>query len=168
MNERWSLETGLQYTLLRSEFTTGEAFRIQDNQKLHYIGIPLRLSYRFWHYKRFSSYATAGMQVDIPIKGTLQSFHVTDSIPHKLEPAGKCSLAVVGQHKYRHTISPHTPGRHLSGADYKLLHPRRQPTAHHPKGTSVHIHPPGRSPHFLVKKRCATQSFTRLIIYLYG
>ena len=84
LNERWSLETGLQYTLLRSEFTTGEAFRIQDNQKLHYIGIPLRLSYRFWHYKRFSSYATAGMQVDIPIKGTLQSFHVTDSIPHKL------------------------------------------------------------------------------------
>lgn len=85
LNERWSLETGLQYTLLRSEFTTGEAFRIQDNQKLHYIGIPLRLSYRFWHYKRFSSYATAGMQVDIPIKGTLQSFHVTDSIPHKLD-----------------------------------------------------------------------------------
>ena len=84
LNERWSLETGLQYTLLRSEFTTGEAFRIQDNQKLHYIGIPLRLSYRFWHYKRFSGYATAGMQVDIPIKGTLQSFHVTDSIPHKL------------------------------------------------------------------------------------
>ena len=35
--------------------------------------------------KRFSSYATAGMQVDIPIKGTLQSFHVTDSIPHKLD-----------------------------------------------------------------------------------
>lgn len=85
LNERWSLETGLQYTLLRSEFTTGEAFRIQDNQKLHYIGIPLRLSYRFWHYKRFSGYATAGMQVDIPIKGTLQSFHVTDSIPHKLD-----------------------------------------------------------------------------------
>ena len=84
------------------------------------------------------------------------------------QPAGKCSLAVVGQHKYRHTISPHTPGRHLSGADCKLLYPRRQPTAHHPKGTPVHIHPPGRPPHFLVKKRCATQSFTRLIIYLYG
>lgn len=169
LNERWSLETGLQYTLLRSEFTTGEAFRIQDNQKLHYIGIPLRLSYRFWHYKRFSGYATAGMQVDIPIKGTLQRLprHRQYSTQAR-QSSGKCSLAVVGQHKYRHTISPHTPGRHLSGADCKLLHPRRQPTAHHPKGTSVHIHPPGRPPHFLVKKRCATQSFTRLIIYLYG
>ena len=72
LNERWSLETGLQYTLLRSEFTTGEAFRIQDNQKLHYIGIPLRLSYRFWHYKRFSGYATAGMQVDIHQAGAYE------------------------------------------------------------------------------------------------
>ena len=165
MNECWSLETGLQYTLLRSEFTTGEAFRIQDNQKLHYIGIPLRLSYCFWHYKRFSGYATAGMQVDIPIKGTLQSYHVTDSIPHKLDSQ---PVSAPWQWSVNTSISPHTPGRHLSGADCKLLYPRRQPTAHHPKGTPVHIHPPGRPPHFLVKKRCATQSFTRLIIYLYG
>lgn len=84
LNQRWSLETGLQYTLLRSEFTTGEASRIQDNQKLHYIGIPLRLSYRFWNHKRFSGYATAGMQVDIPVRGTRQSILATDSIPHKL------------------------------------------------------------------------------------
>ena len=169
LNERWSLETGLQYTLLRSEFTTGEAFRIQDNQKLHYIGIPLRLSYRFWHYKRFSGYATAGIQVDIPIKGTLQSFHVTDSIPHKLDSqpvSAPWQWSVNTSIGIQYRLTP--PGRHLSGADCKLLYPRRQPTAHHPKGTPVHIHPPGRPPHFLVKKRCATQSFTRLIIYLYG
>lgn len=84
LTERWSLETGLQYTLLKSEFTTGEDFRIQDYQKLHYIGIPLRLSYNFWNYKRFSGYTSAGIQIDIPVKGTLQSFHTTDSIPHKL------------------------------------------------------------------------------------
>lgn len=84
LNDRWSLETGLNYTYLKSEFTTGEEFRIQETQKLHYIGIPLRLSYRFWNYKRFSTYASAGMQIDIPVKGTLHTFHTTDSVPNLL------------------------------------------------------------------------------------
>lgn len=84
LDERWGVETGLQYTLLKSEFTTGHEFRIQENQKLHYIGIPLRISRHFWSYKHFSGYATAGMQIDIPVKGNIKYFHITDSIPHTL------------------------------------------------------------------------------------
>lgn len=84
LDERWGVETGLQYTLLKSEFTTGNEFRIQENQQLHYIGIPLRLSRHFWNYRHFSGYATIGIQVDIPVKGSLRRFHITDSILHML------------------------------------------------------------------------------------
>lgn len=111
LNERWSLETGLNYTYLKSEFTTGEAYRISENQKLHYIGIPLRLSYRFWNYKRFSGYASAGIQMDIPIKGTLQTFHTTDSVPHLL---GRKPLAAPVQWSVntsigvQYHVTPHT------------------------------------------------------------
>lgn len=84
LNDRWSLETGLQYTYLRSAFTTGEEYKIQETQKLHYLGIPLRFSYRLWNYKRFSVYSAAGIQLDIPLKGMLYSAHTTDSIPMSL------------------------------------------------------------------------------------
>lgn len=80
IDERWSLETGLQYTYLKSTFTTGNVFAIRETQKLHYIGIPLKVSYRLANYKNLSFYSTAGVQVDIPLKGTLTTAHQTDSV----------------------------------------------------------------------------------------
>lgn len=79
INDRWNLETGLQYTYLRSTFTTGNVFSIRETQKLHYIGIPLKVSYCLANYKKISFYSTAGVQVDIPLKGTLSASHETDS-----------------------------------------------------------------------------------------
>lgn len=81
LDDRWSFETGLQYTFLKSDFITGEEYRIQETQKLHYIGLPFRVSYRWGNFRKFSFYSTAGVQVDIPLKGTLRTFHVTDSVP---------------------------------------------------------------------------------------
>lgn len=81
LNERWSFETGLQYTFLKSDFITGEGYRIQETQKIHYLGLPLRVSYRWGNFRKFSIYSTAGVQVDIPLKGSLHTTHITDSIP---------------------------------------------------------------------------------------
>lgn len=91
LNERWSMETGLQYTFLKSDFITGEGYRIQETQKIHYLGLPLRVSYRWGSFKKFSLYSTAGVQVDIPLKGVLHTSHVTDSIPMHI---GRQSLDV--------------------------------------------------------------------------
>lgn len=84
LSHHWSIETGLQYTYLKSEFTTGKEYRIQETQKLHYIGIPFRISYRLGNYKRLSFYSTAGFQMEIPLKSTLHTSHVTDSVPISL------------------------------------------------------------------------------------
>lgn len=81
LDDRWSFETGLQYTFLKSDFITGEEYRIQETQKLHYIGLLFRVSYRWGNFRKFSFYSTAGVQVDIPLKGALHTFHVTDSVP---------------------------------------------------------------------------------------
>ncbi|WP_455585135.1 sigma-70 family RNA polymerase sigma factor [Bacteroides sp.] len=81
LNKRWSLETGLQYTLLKSTFSTGEKNYIQETQKIHYIGIPIRASYRWGNFRKLSFYSTAGIQADIPLKGTLHtSSHFGDSV----------------------------------------------------------------------------------------
>lgn len=119
LNNHWSIETGLQYIYLKSEFTTGKEYRIQETQKLHYIGIPLRISYRFGNYKQFSFYSTAGLQMEIPIKGTLHTSHVTDSVPINL---GYQSLdvpfAMVNQCEYRCTIPLYTSHQHLYRANH--------------------------------------------------
>lgn len=111
LNDRWSLESGIQYTYLKSEFTTGDEYRIRETQKLHYLGIPLRLSFRFWSHKRFSGYAAAGIQADFPVKGVLHTEHTTDSIPHSL---GSRSLTPPVQWSVntsvgvQYHLSPHT------------------------------------------------------------
>ena len=46
IGKHWSLETGLQYSYLKSYFTLGTGnYRVDKEQKLHYIGIPVKLSY---------------------------------------------------------------------------------------------------------------------------
>lgn len=81
LGERWSFETGLQYTLLRSSFVMGSGMNnISREQKVHYLGIPLRLSYRFADYKRFSAYCSAGVNINIPIGGTSEQKLLTDSV----------------------------------------------------------------------------------------
>jgi len=70
IGKHWSLETGLQYSYLKSYFTLGTGnYRVDKEQKLHYIGIPIKLSYQFMAYKRLSAYGSAGASIQIPLSG---------------------------------------------------------------------------------------------------
>lgn len=78
IGKHWSLETGLQYSYLKSYFTLGTGnFRVDKEQKLHYIGIPVKLSYQFMAYKRLSAYGSAGASIQIPLYGKTYSDYVT-------------------------------------------------------------------------------------------
>ena len=57
--KRFSVETGLVYTLLSSEVTFEEGTR-QLDQKLHYLGIPLRANWNFWNVHRSCCMCRAG------------------------------------------------------------------------------------------------------------
>ena len=72
LTDRLALTSGLVYTRLKSDFTS---IRKHREQTLHYLGIPLGVTYNVWSYKRFSIYAVGGVQADFNIKATLkQSF----------------------------------------------------------------------------------------------
>lgn len=58
--DRMAVETGIQYTMLRTDITTGNEFRLLKKQKLQYLGIPVKLSYDIVRIKGFSMYASAG------------------------------------------------------------------------------------------------------------
>ena len=77
IGKNWSLETGLQYSYLKSYFTLGTGnYRADKEQKLHYIGIPIKLSYQFMTYNRLSAYGSAGASVQIPLSGKTYADYV--------------------------------------------------------------------------------------------
>ena len=85
LGKNWSIESGLQYSLLKSNFTMGEgAYYIQRTQKVHYLGLPFRLSYKWLRSKRWSVYSSAGVLLNVPLVGEAKERYVTDTtIPYK-------------------------------------------------------------------------------------
>ena len=76
-NSRWSLSTGLSYTRMKSTFQSGnENTLIHCTQKIHYLGIPLRLNYRLTGGKRWSLYTSGGLQLDLPVSSKLSTQYI--------------------------------------------------------------------------------------------
>ncbi len=71
---RWSLQSGLTYSYLRSEFTTQQGNLTSDtSQKLHYLGIPVTVSYSVWNTRKLNVYATGGGMAELLVKGSAQT-----------------------------------------------------------------------------------------------
>lgn len=71
LTSRWSIETGLRYTFLRSDFLSESKLMHKETiQRIHYIGVPLKLNYRIFTYNGFSLYGQGGGALDIPVYGT--------------------------------------------------------------------------------------------------
>lgn len=64
----FSVETGLNYTLLSSDITM-EGTDQMESQKLHYLGIPLRANWNFYDKKRFTLYVSGGGMVEKCVYG---------------------------------------------------------------------------------------------------
>ncbi len=69
LNERFSLQSGLTYSYLRSEWTTNNTYHVDNDQRLHFIGIPLSLSYKIAEWNRFLFYASAGGMAEVNVAG---------------------------------------------------------------------------------------------------
>ena len=81
INRNWNMETGLQYSLLKSEFILGEDdYYIQKRQKVQYLGIPLRLSYKWLGANRWTAYTSAGIIMNIPLSGKTDEQYVTGTV----------------------------------------------------------------------------------------
>lgn len=81
LNKRVSLTTGLVYTRVTSDFVrSAGSDEIVDNQRLHYIGVPLAVNYNVWGIGNLRTYATIGAQADFNVKATLSSDGVNSNI----------------------------------------------------------------------------------------
>ena len=74
ITDKWSLSTGLSYSLLRSAYQSGnESTTIKRTQTLHYLGVPIRFNYKLVGGSRWNLYASGGLQVDMPVSGRLNT-----------------------------------------------------------------------------------------------
>ena len=81
-NKRIGLESGLQYTRLNSLFQTGEGInRIDEKQRIEYLGVPLKVSYRIWSGKHVGIYTSAGVTLEIPVKSTVSTEYILNNQP---------------------------------------------------------------------------------------
>ena len=86
LNSRLSIGTGLQYTQLYSEMHLGNTYAWDEQQqRLHYLGIPLRLSWYPVRNNRWSIYGTAQTMLELPIHGTQQHASFVDGLQVKVE-----------------------------------------------------------------------------------
>lgn len=77
-HEDWALEAGLNYTLLTSDIRSGSKSYVEETQKLHYIGIPLKLHRSIWKNNWLSVYASAGGVMEKCVSGNLETVTVTN------------------------------------------------------------------------------------------
>jgi opacity protein-like surface antigen len=80
LNDRFSLSSGLVYTYLSSEWKTNDEYKVKTTQKLHFIGIPLGLTYKIAKWQRFNLYASAGFQMDVNVVGQQKGELVRDAL----------------------------------------------------------------------------------------
>lgn len=73
LNDRFSLQTGVNYAFLSSEWETNGGYRAKTKQKLHFIGIPLSVSYKIAEWNRFNFYAAAGGMTEVNVAGKRQT-----------------------------------------------------------------------------------------------
>ncbi|NLI99917.1 MAG: PorT family protein, partial [Bacteroidales bacterium] len=74
LSERWSLTSGLTYTLLSSELYSGsktDNHYHHSRQSLHYVGVPLNVNYTVWRNPKISTYVSGGGLVEKNLWGKL-------------------------------------------------------------------------------------------------
>lgn len=104
LSKGFSIETGLMYTFLSSDVVfSGHVDKLE--QKLHYLGIPLRINWSFMQKTRFELYVSAGGALEKCIYGKLGSEEQTVK-PVQLSVLGAVGAQVNLTHRLGIYIEP--------------------------------------------------------------
>lgn len=92
LDEKWSLTSGLTYTILSSQLRSGShSHYYSSEQTLHNIGIPLSINYNLWKVRNVSIYVSGGGMVEKNVSGKLSTDYVVND---KLESIEKDNISI--------------------------------------------------------------------------
>lgn len=70
ISKRWNLTSGISYSRMKSTFESDDGNMLtRRTLKLHYVGMPLKLTYTLLEKNRWQLYASGGIGLDIPVRG---------------------------------------------------------------------------------------------------
>lgn len=85
-NKFLGIESGLTYSFLSSDLKTGEEGAVsgwsKSVQSMHYLGIPLNLSFNIFSSRYFNAYVTAGGLMEKCVRGSLKTDEYLDGKYH--------------------------------------------------------------------------------------
>lgn len=85
LGDKWGVNTGVTYTKLTSDLTSGTAeYKIINTQTLHYVGIPIQVNYNVWGKNNFSTYVNGGFHFEKSVYGTLKTKYQADDKVEKI------------------------------------------------------------------------------------
>lgn len=121
LHSRLSVSTGVVYTKLQSDFIqTMGTTRFTTQQSLHYVGVPLNISYAFWQNKHLRTYVMAGGQVDFNVKAQNTKEGVTQDIKKTAQQwSTQAALGI------QYNVTPHLGAYLEPGLKYYI--PQHQP-----------------------------------------
>lgn len=80
---RWAVESGLNYSHLRSDVTVGNPKNYYDERtSLHYIGLPVNVVYSLLSTRAVELYVMAGGMVEKCVSGSLRTNYFVGGEPH--------------------------------------------------------------------------------------
>ncbi|WP_449388921.1 outer membrane beta-barrel protein [Chryseobacterium lineare] len=79
LGKRWSIGTGINYTKLSAELTSGsQSDFISSEQNIHYVGIPVQVNYNVIKKGAFTGYITGGGAVEKAVSGDIRTKYIVD------------------------------------------------------------------------------------------
>ena len=95
LNNRFGIETGLSYSCLKSEFEMGSnGNTINEQQTIHFLGIPVKGICNLYTGKSWSLYGSLGVTSEIPVYSPLNTSYYLHG---RLEATDKATLRVPWQ-----------------------------------------------------------------------
>ncbi|MDR1406843.1 MAG: PorT family protein [Tannerella sp.] len=79
LSDRWTLQSGLAYSMLTSRWDVKSVNSGKANQQLHFVGIPLAVNYRIAEWNRFRLYALAGGTAEWNVVGRIKTKYYDDA-----------------------------------------------------------------------------------------
>lgn len=88
LSDRLSIGTGLSYTYLATDIFSGSHYSYFDSsQTVHFIGVPLSLSYRVFSVGRFDAYAIGGAMVEKAVHGRVHEAYFLNGTEYNTSTA---------------------------------------------------------------------------------
>lgn len=80
LNDRFALQTGLNFTLLSSDWKTNGTFHTKTKQKLYFLGVPMSVVYKIAEWNNFQFYTSAGAMAEINVNGIVKNTLFSEGI----------------------------------------------------------------------------------------